>query len=198
MLPPRKVVCSVLLVVAASAMFVGCDGEPAQPRLPPPGEVPEVVLKTPEEAARSVLACLQTELRARAHHDGQVASACLEKLRTAVAVKTLEQTLARMPQFKVVVGDDLVEGYVHNWGAAIAYYAEQLHFEQMRRASESASRAAVVVPASGPEDDALIQVTCVRGNDKLWRVSRIEFVAQAPSAPPASQPGSQPASGPLP
>jgi hypothetical protein len=188
----------LLAAVGAAVLFGGCDNPPAPPVLPPPGEVPEVVLETPEDAARSVLACLQTELRARAHQDESVANACLEKLRSAVAAQSLAQTIARMPQFKPALGDDVVEGFIHNWGAAIAYYAEGLHLEQMRRSASSGSVAAVVVPASGAEDDALIQLTCQRGSDDLWRVSRIEFVTEAPSRPVTSQPRSEPASRPRP
>ncbi|MFQ5806073.1 MAG: hypothetical protein ACE5I3_06455 [Phycisphaerae bacterium] len=186
----------MLLILAATAAPLGCENQPARPLAVPAGVAPEVVLKTPEDAARSALTCLQADLRAIRNRDEQAAKACLEKLRRVAAVTTIEQTLARMPQFKTIVGDDAIKGFINNWGATIAYYAAGLQLEQMRRVSESASRVGVVVPASGPEDDALIQVTCVRGADDLWRVSRIEFVVETPTARPARPPATQPASQP--
>jgi hypothetical protein len=180
------------LLVTLAALF-GCEGRPAERVLPPvPGELPEVVLQTPEDATRSVLTCLQADLRAVAHHDKPAQTECLEKLRTVAADTAIQQEFAKWPQFKAVAADDLIEGYINNWAAAIAYYGEGFHFGRMRRASETPSGVAVVVPASGPEDEALIQVTCVREDGGLWRVSRIEFVVESPTARPASQPGSQP------
>jgi hypothetical protein len=177
----------VLMVMAATAL-IGCEGRPAEPRLPPkPGPLPEVVLETPEDAARTALEYLRADLRAVAHRDGQIEEACIERLRTIAAVAAIEQELARWPQFKAVLGDDPIEGYIDNWAAAIAYYAEGFHFDQMRRDFETPSKVAVVVPASGPEDDALIQVTCIREDDGPCRVSRIEFVVEAPTTRPASQ-----------
>ncbi len=181
--------CLVVLVVVAAAALVGCESKLAEPTLSPaPGELPEVVLETPEDAAYSALNCLQSNLRAAAHRDKQAEKESLERLRTVAAVRAIEQELAKWPQFEAVVGDDLIDGYLNNWAAAIAYYAEGLHFDRMRRASEGPSRVAVVVPASGPEDDALIQVISVRENDGRWRVLRIEFVVGSPTARPASQP----------
>lgn len=186
----------MLLLVGTTTALVGCGGQPDRPDVPYvpyPDEVPPVVLDTPEDAARSALACVQTELRALAHGGyEQIASACRDRLRTLVAVKTIEQMLARVPQFKGVLGDDQIRGYVDNWEAALAYYAEGLQFSQLRRAGGSRSKAIVIVPASGPEDDALIQVTCVREDDNLWRVARIEFVAKPPATGPASQPSGPP------
>jgi hypothetical protein len=176
----------------ATAALVGCEGKPAQPALPPkPGELPEVVLKTPEDAARSALVYLRADLRAVAHRDRQTEEKCLERLRTIAALAAIEQEFAKQPQLKGVVGEPPVEGYITNWAAAIAYYAEGFHFDQMRRSSETPAEVAVVVPASGPEDDALIQVSCIREDDGPWRVSRIEFIVEPAITRPASQPASQ-------
>jgi hypothetical protein len=188
-----------LPVVATMAAVMGCERKPAAPAPVPSASVPEVTLSTPEDAARSVLTCLQAHLQAVARDDQQAAKACLEKLRTVAAVTAIEQEFARWPRYKTVIGEDLIEGYVSNWAAAIAYYAgitakdnEGFHFDQMRRSSEAPSKVAVVVPASGPNDDALIQVTCVREDGAVWRVARIEFVTELPTALPRSQPTSQP------
>lgn len=185
-----------LPAVVVAVALMGCENRPPEPAATLPDDWADTVLKTPEDAARNVLTYLQAELRARARHDEQTVRACAEKLRALAAVKTIEQTLARLPQFKTLVGDDAVQGYVDNWGATIAYYAEGLHLEQMRRAAQSNAKVAVIVPASAPDDDALIQVTCVNEGDQLWRIARIEFVVEPPAAAPTSQAALQPASQP--
>ena len=186
--------CLILLLMAmAAAALVGCESRPGEPALPPgPGELPAIVLETPEDAARSVLTYLQADLQAVARRDRQAERECFEKLRAVASVTTIERSFAGLPQFKAVIGDDLVDGYLSNWGATVAYYAEGFHFDRMRRASQTPSKVAVVVPASGLDDDALIQVTCVREDDNQWRVSRIEFVVESPTARSVSQPASQP------
>jgi len=183
-----------LLLILAIAALVGCEGNPSGSAPRPPPELPPVVLDTPENAARSALTGLQAELRAVANNDPQAAQEALEQLRALVAVKAVEKTLNRMPQFKTLFGDDLIEGYIKNWGATIAYYAEGFDFDRMRRGFVAASKVAVLVPATGREDAALIQVTCLRQEDGTWRVSRIEFVTLGTtSAPrPATQPASEP------
>jgi predicted small lipoprotein YifL len=186
---------AAMLVATVALTLAGCE-KPAPTVLPPPDAVPEVNLDTPEDAARSALTLLRSELRAIAQQNEQAADDCLAKLRTLVAVQTIDQRLARLPQFKVVVGGDVIEGYLENWAAAVAYYTEGLHLEQMRRGAQSSTRAAVVVPASGPEDQALIQITCIREDDGLWRVSRMDFVTAFPASQPASQATSQAASQP--
>lgn len=155
-----------------------------------------MILDTPENAARSVLLCLQAELRAAANRDSQVAEACLEQMLSMVAAENIEKVLRRMPQFTAFLGGDLIEEYVRNWGSAVAYYAEGFRFEDMRCSVNSPARVAVVVPAAGPEDEALIQVTCLRRDDGTWRVSRVEFTtdsaASTPVPPPTTQPASEP------
>lgn len=184
----------LLLILAVSAAPVGCENNPSDSALRPPPELPQVVLDTPENAARSALTSLQAELRAIANNDPQAAQEALNQLRSLVAVKAVERMLDRMPQFKTLFGDDLIEGYINSWGATIAYYAEGLHLDRMRRGFAAPSKVAVLVPASGPDDTALIQLTCLRQDDGTWRVSRIEFVNLATTSAP--QPATQPASEP--
>ena len=182
---------TMILVIAA---LVGCENNPPGSALRPPPELPQVILDTPENTARSALLGLQAELRAVANNDPQAAQEALEQLRSLVAIKAVERMLNRMPQFKTLFGDDLIEGYINSWGATIAYYAEGFHFDRMRRGFVAPSKVAVLVPAAGPEDAALIQVTCLRQDDGTWRVSRIEFVTLGATSapPPVTQPASEP------
>ncbi len=182
----------LLLTLTVAVTLVGCEDNPSGSTPRPPPELPLVVLDTPENAARGALTYLQAELRAVANGNEQTAEEALEQLRSLVAVESIEKKLNRMPRFKTLLGDDQIKGYIHNWGSAIAYYAEGFHFDRMRRASEAPSKVAVIVPASGKEDDALIQVTCLRQDDDTWHVSRIEFVAENATSTPASRPASEP------
>jgi len=188
--------CLALPVIVVAVALMGCESRPPEPAAALPDDWAYTVLKTPEDAVRNLLTCLQADLHARARGDEQTVRNCDAKLRTLAAANTIEQTIARLPQFETLVGEDAVQGYLDNWGATIAHYADGLHLDQMRRASESRTKVAIIVPASAPDDEALIQVTCVDQGDRLWRVSRIEFVVEPvavtttsqTAAPPASQP----------
>jgi hypothetical protein len=186
-----------LLLVTAVGL-IGCQPRSEVSAPVAAGELPAVVLDTPENTARSALLSLRAHLRAIARQDEPATRECLAQMRTLAAEASIKRTLARRPRFSVLVGNDPIEGYIDNWGAAIAYYAgvsggdDSFHFERMHRISQTPTRVAVGVPASGPDDDALIQVTCVREDDGLWRVSRIEFVVETTSTRPAAPPASQP------
>lgn len=196
MLTPRARQGLLLLIATTMALLVGCERKPPAPAPVALASMPAIVLNTPEDTTRSVLLCLQARLRAVARHDERSAELHLEQLQKLAATTMIEEAFARMPPLKAVVGDDLIEGLVNMWGAAIAYYADGLQLERVRRTSTAPSKVSVVVPASGPDDDALIQVTCVREDDDRWRVSRIEFVAETPTSQPVPPPVSQPASPP--
>jgi hypothetical protein len=181
----------LLLAAAVVTLSFGCERKPSE-EAAPPCDLPETALATPEETARTVLGCIQADLRAVARDDKTAVEACLAKLQTVASARTIRQEFARLPQFKVLVGDELIKGIVSNWAAALAYYADGLHLKQMRRVSESDSKVVLVVPASGPDDKTLIQITCVHEDDGLWRVARIEFVPAIPASQPTSQPTTQP------
>lgn len=187
----------ILSLVAAGAALPACDNsQPPSASLPAP-RPPAVALDTPEQAARSVLTGLQAELHAVAHDDQESSAAALKELRSIVDAEAIQRRLARAPRFGGLLGGkDQVEGYIQNWGSMIAYYAEGFRFERMRRVADTSATARLVVPASGPEDDALIEVTCLRQDDATWRVSRIEFGSPTTSSTPATQPLSPPPSEP--
>ncbi len=181
-----------LLVLVCAVGLTGCGGGAGQVVKPPPNAV-DVVLTTPEDAARSVLLAIQAELRACAHEDLETAELLREQLRSISTADRIDRQLARLPRFKTMLGEDLVAGYIRNWGSKIAYYAEGIHFDRLRRGAEDAKAVAVIVPASGREDDALIQVLCLLQDDNTWRIARIEFITQTAPVAVESQLRSQPA-----
>ncbi len=183
---------TTLSILVLGAVLSGCDNSRTKSASRPAPELPAVALDTPEAAARCVLTGLQAELRAVASGDQELAQAALEQLRSMVAAEAIEKRLNRMPQFEGLLGADLIAGYIRNWGSTIAYYAEGFRFERMRRVTDTPAKVSLVVPASGPADDALIQVTCLRQDDGTWRVSRIEFVGETTTTAPVSQPAPEP------
>lgn len=163
----------------------------------------EIVLKTPEDAARSLLQALKTELQAIAHHDKPGAEH--QRDRVVAQILARENIMAR---YSKVAGrfaqpeDRALSTLVESWAAAIAYYADGLALDQTRLAiaGHEATGAIVEVPAHGPTDQAVIRIACARGKDDLWRVTALDF---APRLPPASAPvpvpaGTQPTSAPQP
>lgn len=175
---------------------------------PPRGSTiqpPALRLDTPEHATRSLLTGLAALHQAIADDDADGVKACRKTLRSVVAREELIGLIDLHPRIKLAITDgtnadeaELVDGMVRNWASATSYYIDGVHLDRMFRAAaagaQRAGRVAVVVPASGPKDDALIQVTCVRGRDGQWRILRVEFVAEATPMTPASQ--SAPASRP--
>ena len=182
----------IFSILAAAAVISGCDNAPPGSASRPAPELPPITLDTPENAARTVLVCLRAELRAVANCDEQTAEASVEQLRSMVATEAIEKVLSRVPQFEGLLGEDLVKGYIRNWGSTIAYYAEGFHLDRMRRAVDTPAKVSVVVPATGPEDDALIQVTCVPGSNDGWRIMRVEFITETATSATTSQPASEP------
>ena len=184
-----------LMVAVCVVGLTGCGGATKPVVKPPPGDV-KVDLTTPENATRTVLLTIQAELRACAHDDMEAAEKLREQLLAISTADSIGHQLARLPRFKAMLGEDMVKGYIRNWGSKIAYYAEGLHFDRWRRGAADEETVAVIVPASGPDDDALIQVLCLRQKDNNWHVARIEFVTPTLAAAAESQPGSQPATEP--
>jgi|GEM_PF-3506100 len=188
---------SSITALGALMIVVGaCERQPPALVQLPPGEAPVIDLAAPENAAKTALLSLQAELRAVANEDEETSRTAFDQLRYLIDDESVFEMLNRTPRYKALLGEDLIKGLIENWGSAIAYYAEGLHLDQMRRLSESASKVLVVVPASGAHDDALIQVTCVFSDDDSWHVSRIEFVRPDDVIEPAAPAGSQPTSTP--
>jgi hypothetical protein len=147
-----------------------------------------VALDSPEDAVRSVMVGLRRLEVAADKHDDAAAKSLRETLGQAVAEEVVKRALAPHPRIQFVIGDDMREGIVGNWASTTAYYAGGAHFDQMFRTAQTQSTVTLVVPASGKDDDALIQFTCNRCDDGLWRVSRVEFVVNAKPLAQSSQP----------
>jgi hypothetical protein len=164
------------------------------------------VLDTPEDAARALLQLLHGHLQAIAHGDRKLADRYRDRVARDVAAR--DDILAR---YRSVAGRFAQEesralaGLIENWAAIIAYYADGLELDRMKRgaASLEAGRAVVDVPARGPEDRAVIRVACLRDKQAQWRATGIELVPpeiqahRAPTTRPAAdtQPGTAPVGG---
>lgn len=197
-----------LMLPAVAAGLVGCEGRPnASP--PPPELIPTVQLETPEDAARSALRCIQAELRAVAERNEPLAQACHDQLCTAVASSAVSPALRQTLRLRGLTDSEQVRQLADHWVAALNYYAEGFRLEQARRAGpphagedrltelgyagRAGTLAEVLVPASGPDDDALIRLTCVREADGRWRIARIDFAGPSATTQQPAQ-ASQPAS----
>ncbi len=174
----------VLLILPACEQRQAAHSAPVRP--------PAITLDSPEQAVQSLFSGLKQLHDRIAAHDKAAATHCRQALRAVVAEKELIALIDRHPRIKLAINEngkgDVVDGMVRNWASATSYYIDGVHLDRMYRTKAAkAGRVAVVVPASGPADDALIQVTCVRGTDGRWRVLRVEFVVEAPPLVPATR-----------
>ena len=185
-----KCVTVVFFGLIVLSTFGGCGSSPATLTERPPANVPPVLWGTPEDAAQTVLLTLQTQLRAAAHHDAETGKKALAQMHYLVAKEDLMRGLKRMPQYKALLGEDLIEGLVDNWAATISYYAEGFRFDQMQRDFESSAmingtptEVHVVVPAQGANDEARIQVNCLyEESGDRWLVARVGFAGREQEA----------------
>jgi len=148
---------------------------------------------SPEAVVRSMLTTIRNRVRAAANHDDKAAKRAQERMVALAAREAIHQRFEQQPVYRMLVGDNEVEGLTSLWAAALAYYAKGFDFRRMRTVgSAQAGEAVVFVPANAPDDKAVLRITCVRQPDGRWAVSRIDFATQMP--PPATQPvAAQPA-----
>ena len=184
--------CMIGCMFTVLFLLAGCQrNTTGLPELPP-AEIPPLMPGTPEDSTQTVLLTLQADLRAAAAGDEATRKKALDQLRYMSAEQELMQGLNRMPQYEALLGKDLIGGFIDNWAAIVSYYAEGFHFDRMHRVFDATAHmndkqreVRVVVPASSPGDEALIQVDCVydEGTDR-WLVMRIGFLAK--DTPPAA------------
>jgi hypothetical protein len=149
---------------------------------------------TPEVAARTLLRGIQEELRALRRNDRRLASAFHEHLRAAVHEAAVAERFNKAPHYRLLLGQgDVTDRITGVWAADLAYYAEGLHFERMRvvggDGSAPVDTVLVLVPGSGRDDEAWIELTCVRRSDGTWGVSGIDFASGPPAEAGAPPPG---------
>lgn len=160
------------------------------------------VAKTPEDAARNLLEGLRAHLQATARGD----RAAARRYRDTVAehIVARDQIMARyraLPGHVPQADVDVLSTLVENWASILSYYAEGLALSEMKRSATGAdgSGAGVDVPVHGPDDHAILRLTCVRGPDDEWRILAIGLEpASLPALPTQPEPASQPTSNPAP
>ncbi|RMF75076.1 MAG: hypothetical protein D6744_13850 [Planctomycetota bacterium] len=183
----------MLTWAAGAALLIattGCEKPPGDKIDPLPPSADETA--SPEAAARAVLTCIQEEIRAVAARDHEQVRKCRARLLGLAAADRIEESFRKAPIYRMLVGTDVLRGYVEDWGATIAWYADGLRLDEMRRdpAKSSDDDVTLLTPATGEGDSALISVRCVKAADGAWRVWRIEF---ADANPPTSAPATKPA-----
>ncbi len=179
-----RVPTGLTLVSLTLLCLTACDSRPAEPVTLP--AIDAAVYESPEAVARFAVETMQAELAALAGKDRRRAAAHHAQLLEIAAADRIQAAVDRQPIYKVVTGDVATPGIVRNWPGTIAFYADKLRLDQMKPTSVTADSAALRIPAG----EATVRVTCARGSDQRWRVSRVDF---ARDSQPASAPASQPA-----
>lgn len=177
----------LILGLSASLVLIGCDSSPAEVQARPAAVIPPISLGTPEDATQTVLLTLQARLRVAAYRDVETAKKALSQLRYLASEADLMRGLDRLPAYKSLLGNDVIEGFVDNWAATVSYYAEGYRLDEMSRVFESSTmindtptEVHVIVPAAGKDDEAQIQVNCVydESGDR-WLIARVGFLGKA-------------------
>ncbi len=184
-------VCLALLLTVAGCAPAGKSAGDAAGVLTVPGAVTQ---ETPEAAARSLLEHLQVACAAAGRQDAAAENAAIDHalpLYAAVPLTARATVLAH-----ALIGGDLDRSVLKLWARGVAYYAPGFALDSVRRVSGAAASERVVVGARATHgsEPSVILLTCVRGEDQLWRVVRVEFAGRdaqaaflrASSQPPAS------------
>lgn len=203
MLLGREVGCRPFLLCAVTAfglLITGCERSDSSSAAQAPAADPAVLLDTPENATRSLFHFLRAQLRALAEDDK---AAARHRDQVVWHIAARDEIVARYRKVRGGrVKDEIavLRRCVENWAAVIAYYADGLGLDQMRldEGAKHGLRAVVLVPARGRDDQAVIRVTCLLGEEDKWRVRAINFAEPATAGlPPApTQPIPTPATGP--
>ena len=188
---PRTAGVLLVLALGLATLTSGCSKpEPAHVPISPPADE---VFATPVAVTRAALECIHDKLVAVDAGDKTEARRCDERLLMLAAKDDIRRRMAANPIFKIIVGDQPVEGYVELWGPTIAFYAGGFDVDHMTTTAlpADAARAVVRVPATGRDGQTVtLLVTCARDAQGHWGVSRIDF---APTGSPATtRPTSQP------
>jgi hypothetical protein len=174
------------LCLLVCGVLAGCRPPPATTTSP--AEV-EVSLRTPQDAARSLVELLRAHLGALARHEHAAADGYRDQIAREVVAR--DDIMARFNALSVRTARgeaEVLPRLVESWASAVAYYAGGLDLEHMRLSAMAgdSGKGVVEIPAHGPGDEARLDVACIRGADEKWRVIGIEF-----GLPPASQPATR-------
>jgi hypothetical protein len=164
--------------------------------------MPELILDTPQDAARTVLRMLSAEHAARSQRDKVAASEVRELLDVAIDKNIIREALKKNNALRALgsTGGGVRE-YVDMWGATLSYYFHGIKYEQLVSlpGSGDSARVPMLIPAEAAGDTAWIRVEAAVGDDKLWRVYRIVFepprVAAAITSKPAASANNRPEAG---
>jgi hypothetical protein len=195
-----------MLLLACGLVLTGCRRQPlATPATQAGTTGVTASLRSPEDAARSLMELLRAQLAAVAGRDRAAAARYRDQVAQEIVAR--DDVMAR---YNTLTGrtarteDEVLHRLVESWAAAIAYYADGLDLQHMRLSAVAgqSGKAVVEIPAHGPNDEALLNVACLRGADERWRVVGVEFaLPEAPhattlpaQAAPASREVTQPAS----
>jgi hypothetical protein len=164
---------------SAPQQVAAAESQPAAP-------IP-IVLSGPKEAARSVLLCLRAIHESHAKHDKAAVTRYLNQLDMAAARDVILRRCQAANPIGIKEPDKVLRNYIEGWVAVVGYYADGLQPDQVKAvgAVTGATQVDVYANAASVHGDVTIRLECLRGEDGLWRVARVDF---APRTAPATAP----------
>ena len=186
----------IALCLAAASLTIALpacrrpDTDRASPPAPQSAPAVQVVLATPEEAARSVLTCLHAQWAARQRGDQATAELCREQLRAMAADNVIQSRHRRVTRRLSQTPDELLDTFVQGWVPIIGFYADGFQLDRIQVPDLPAEQDQVFVrvPAVSSRGEAIIRLECFRGPDRRWRVARIDFEPTAIPPSPTTAP----------
>lgn len=175
-----------LWIVVAGCLFVsGC--KPAATTATGAVQLPAVVLKTPDDAARSALLTIQAIVQAAGRRDTATFDRAEEQLLDDIAARDAVIGRFSSAMLQLSSRERLLREVVESWPRALAHYAERFDFDQASSIINGDQTAHVYVEAHGARDSTWVDVQCVRAGDE-WRVLAVGYAPKEARAP-ASRPG---------
>jgi len=183
----------VLIAAFAGLLFPACrkaERSANSQSATQPSRATQVVLSTPQDAARSVMACLRTLREARQRQDAEAITRGQEQLRSVAAreviLRRFEEALRRPARDP----DAEIDNFVQGWAATVGFYLEGVQLDAIRapEPGPGVNRMDVHVAAAVGGASARIRVECQRGADRKWRVARIDFEPATAATRPTTSP----------
>ncbi len=159
----------------------------------------EVSARSPQDVARSLVALIRAHLAALARHDHVAADRYRDQVaREVVARDEIMRRFNGLTARTAHGETEVLRRLVESWASALAYYASGLDLEHMRLSAVAgdSGKGVVEIPAHGLNDEARLDVACMRGPDEQWRILGIEFAlpeaSRATTQPLHTAPAAQP------